>query len=303
MNLLVFFFVLFFNLLLSPLFSHHTPGGSDAVNGLNSRFIDPFTGKREKPNNYGILSYEQQKGERENRNVHTMNAFGEIVFGEGNFALNISVPYIYFDQKDRGDASRYGKVFIGAKYLPFFDLQKNYIFILESRIGFPSGNHTDRFIGGNYYLGNFTGTLGYGFQKFSIVGKITGLFPLSKLDNKNPYNNDGIPYWARSQDEISQSQAIELKKASIYSAYLTYFAHSKVSFFSGFLYRTPYEGVEKTNATGDKIPLIFREGSVGLSWNFSENYILSISYRYPLNRNKEHRLYESAWQIGFLFEL
>lgn len=295
--LLLSFFIIFQH----SIFSHHTPGGGDSFSANNTRFIDPFTGKREKPNNYAILSYDLQKGAKDNKNIHTGSLFTELILGSGNFALNFSVPYIYFDQKDRKDATRIGKSYIGAKYMPFFDLDKNWILILESRVGFPSGPDTDRFTGGDYYIGSGIGTFGYVWKQFAFMGKVTGNFPLSKLHPKNQSLDDGIPYWARTSS-VTSVEAIELKKVSIYSGYITYYLHEKVSLFTGFLYRNPYEGIEKTVSTGDRIPSVFREASIGFSYNISEKYFLGLSYRHPLDRGKEFRLYESAITTIFSIE-
>ena len=282
--------------------AHHTPGGGDAINANNTRFIDPFTGKRERPNNYAIVSYDLQRGAKDNKNIHTASVFTEMILGTGNFALNFSVPYLFYDQKDRRDASRVGKAYIGAKYMPLFDLNKSYIVILETRVGFPSGSDTDRFTGGDYYIGSGIGTLGYIWGKFAFMGKITGNIPLSKLHPQNQNNDDGIPYWARTSTATSTTETIELKKVSIYSAYVTYYLYEKVSLFSGFLYRNPFEGIEKTLSTGDRIPSVFREASIGFSYNFSEKYFFGLSYRHPLDRGKEFRLYESAITTLFSIE-
>jgi hypothetical protein len=298
------FWILFLFCTLFPhwLLSHHTPGGGDTISANNSRFIDPFTGKREKPNNYAILTYDLQKGAKDNKNIHTGSVFTELVLGSGNFAVNFSVPYLYFDQKDRKDATRIGKAYLGAKYMPFFDLDKSWILILETRVGFPSGPDTDRFTGGDYYLGSGIGTFGYLWNRFAFMGKVTGNFPLSKLHPKNQNLDDGIPYWARVSSATPEPEAIELKKTTIYSAYVTYYVHEKISLFTGFLYRNPYEGAEKILRTGDQIPSIFREASVGFSYNLSEKYFLGISYRYPLLRDKDFRIYESALTTVFSIE-
>ena len=174
------------------------------------------------------------------------------------------------------------------------DRNKNYILILETRLGFPSGSDTDRFTGGDYYVGSGIGTFGYIWNRLALVGKITGNFPLTKLHPQNQNYDDGIPYWARTSLPSTSTESIELKKVTILSTYLTYYVHSKISLYTGFLYRNPYEGIEKTLSTGDRIPLVFREGSVGFSYNFSEKYFLGVTYRHPLERGKEFRLYESA---------
>jgi hypothetical protein len=287
------------------LFAHHTGAGSDFVQPNNNRFLDPFTGRRESPGNYLIYNYELLKGERENRNVHANTLFVEKILGEGKYAINFSALYIYYEQFDRKDAARYGKPFIGAKYLPFLDLSKNYIFILESRLGFPSGKRTDRFTGGNYYVGNLQFTTGYIYKRFSILGKIIGLFPFWNGGTVTQEDYSGVPYYLRpTPDYFARYLAdkVQLKKSTIYSIYANVFIFKHLSVFFGFLYRTPYEGIEKTRATGDRIPLIFRESSIGFTIPFSEKYALTLTYRQPLNRGKEFRLYESAYNLSFMME-
>ncbi|MDX1959613.1 MAG: hypothetical protein SFU98_13645 [Leptospiraceae bacterium] len=295
----IFIIIIFYSI---TLFAHHTAGGGDSSLPTNARFIDPFTGKREKPANYAVFSMDLQKAERQNRNVYTSSIFGEMVFDKGQFALNASGSYLYYDQKDRKDAGRIGKPFIGMKYLPFFDLQKNYFFVLETRLGFPAGPDTDKFAGGNYYLGVGNFTLGYKFYSFALVGKISGQFPLSKLSPSNETGNDGIPYYLRTNTISTNVEEIQLKKAGIYSIYLTYFLNPSISFLTGFLYRTPYYGVEKETSTADRVPNIFREASIGGTYNFSEKYFLSLVYRHPLDRGREWRPYEAGYTLALTME-
>ncbi len=302
-TILFYFFLLL--IFFTPLYSHHTGSGADFMQPNNNRFLDPFTGRRENPGNYLIYNYELLKGERENRNVHSNTIFLEKVLSDGKYALNFSVPYIYYEQYDRSDSARYGKPFVGAKYLPLFDLQKNYIFILESRLGFPSGKRGDRFTGGNYPVGILNFSLGYMYKRFSIVGKLSGQFPLGRQGEIDRGFYDEVPYVLRPpQDYFAKylEGKTQLKKVTVYSLYANLFLHKHFSAFVGFLYRTPYEGIEKTISTGDRIPLIFREASIGCTIPFSEKYALTLTYRQPLNRGKEFRLYESAYNLSFMME-
>jgi hypothetical protein len=109
-NICILIILLLFLNSIFNLSAHHTPGGGDSINANNTRFIDPFTGKRERPNNYAIISYDQQRGAKDNKNIHTTSVFTEMVLGSGNFALNFSVPYLYYDQKDRKDSSKQSSI-------------------------------------------------------------------------------------------------------------------------------------------------------------------------------------------------
>ncbi|MDI7229488.1 transporter [Leptospira santarosai] len=299
-NILIFHFFIF--LLCSfSLRAHHTGmGGSEQS---STRFVDPFTGKREKPANYFVVTQDFFKQTNENSNIHTTTVFGETNLKNGMFALNLSVPYTYYEQKRRSDAARIGKTYVGIKYLPLADFQKNYFIVLGANVGFPSGPDTDRFTGGNYYSGIPGLTLGYLWGKFSFVGRISGIFPLSKSRPANLQDNDGIEYWFRNPSSLPPEETYLLKKTSLFSGYVTYLWKPGLSFFTGFLYRTPYEGVDLKRTNQGKVPTIFREISFGFSANISEKLNFNLSYRYPLYRGDDYRLYDYALTAAISIEI
>ncbi|MFE1939281.1 transporter [Leptospira kirschneri] len=299
-NILILYFIIFLSFII-PLEAHHTGmGGSDQS---STRFVDPFTGKREKPANYVILTQDFFKQTNENSNIHTSTFFGEINLKNGMFALNLSVPYTYYEQKDRSDAARIGKTYIGIKYLPLVDFQKNYFIVFSANVGFPSGPDTDKFTGGNYYSGIPGLTFGYLLGKFSFVGKVSGIFPLSKLQPSNLQDNDGIVYWLRNPSSSPPEETYLLKKTSLFSGYVTYLWKPGLSFFTGFLYRTPYEGVDLKRSNQGKVPSIFREVSLGFSANISEKLNFNLSYRHPLYRGEDYRLYDYAITAAVSIEI
>lgn len=299
-NILILYFIIFLSFIIS-LEAHHTGmGGSDQS---STRFVDPFTGKREKPANYVVLTQDFFKQTNENSNIHTSTFFGEINLKNGMFALNLSVPYTYYEQKDRSDAARIGKTYIGIKYLPLVDFQKNYFIVFSANVGFPSGPDTDKFTGGNYYSGIPGLTFGYLLGKFSFVGKVSGIFPLSKLQPSNLQDNDGIVYWLRNPSSSPPEETYLLKKTSLFSGYVTYLWKPGLSFFTGFLYRTPYEGVDLKRSNQGKVPSIFREVSLGFSTNISEKLNFNLSYRHPLYRGEDYRLYDYAITAAVSIEI
>ncbi|EMK18421.1 LIC11086 family outer membrane transporter [Leptospira kirschneri] len=299
-NILILYFIIFLSFIIS-LEAHHTGmGGSDQS---STRFVDPFTGKREKPANYVVLTQDFFKQTNENSNIHTSTFFGEINLKNGMFALNLSVPYTYYEQKDRSDAARIGKTYIGIKYLPLVDFQKNYFIVFSANVGFPSGPDTDKFTGGNYYSGIPGLTFGYLLGKFSFVGKVSGIFPLSKLQPSNLQDNDGIVYWLRNPSSSPPEETYLLKKTSLFSGYVTYLWKPGLSFFTGFLYRTPYEGVDLKRSNQGKVPSIFREVSLGFSANISEKLNFNLSYRHPLYRGEDYRLYDYAITAAVSIEI
>lgn len=294
---LISFLILIYQL---PIYAHHTGTSHDPK--TTTRFVDPFTGKREQPASYLVITQDYYKATNENSNIYTTTAFVEVPFLDGQIAVNLSIPWTYFQQKGREDAARIGKPYIGGKWLPLGDFEKNYFIMFEGNIGFPSGPDTDRFTGGNYYTGQGLITLGYLYQKWSIVLKGGGIQPLSRLRPSNLQDNDGIPFWLRPETSEPPPERYELKKVTIIQSYVTYYFIPELSFFVGWLYRTPYQGVDFDTTTKDTIPRIFQEGSLGFAWNFSEKYNLITSYRYPTYRKPDHRLYESAWTLALSIE-
>ncbi|XDD49117.1 hypothetical protein AB3N59_11845 [Leptospira sp. WS92.C1] len=296
------FYLLFLTLMIPTAVSaHHTGmGGSEQS---STRFVDPFTGKREKPANYFVITQDFYKQTKENSNIHTTTFYGEMNLKNGMFALNLSTPYTYYEQKDRSDAARIGKTYFGMKYLPLIDFQKNYFLVFSVNIGFPSGQDTDRFTGGNYYSGIPGMTFGYLLGKFSFVTRISGIFPLSKSQPNNLQDNDGIPYWFRNPSSSAPDQIYELKKTSLFSGYVTYLWKPGLSFFAGFLYRTPYEGVDLKRSDQGKTPGIFREVSLGFSVNVSDRLNFNLAYRYPLYRGDDYRLYDYAITAAVSIEI
>lgn len=298
----IFLMILFLSLINLPnnIYAHHTGSSDSPV--ATTRFVDPFTGKREKPANYLVLTQDYYQSTRENSHLFTTSAFVEMNFYDGRFSLNASVPWNYYQQRNRDDAARIGKPYLGFKYQPFFDLDKPYFFVIEGSVGFPSGPDTDRFTGGNYYSGTGFIKLGYMYEKWSFVTKLGGIQPLTRPQPNNLQDNDGIPYYLRLPSAAAPEPTYEYKKTGIASAYVTYYLINQLSLFSGILYRNPYNGVEFSQNKDQVNPSFFTEGSAGFSWNFSEKYNLSLAYRYPLKRDRDYLLYHSAWTFAFSME-
>ncbi len=286
--------------LTSPILAHHTGSSDSPV--ATSRFVDPFTGKREKPTNYLVLTQDYYQSTRENSHLFTTTAFAEMNFFGGRFSINGSVPWNYYQQRNREDAARIGKTYLGFKYQPFFDLDKPYFFVIEGSVGFPSGPDTDKFTGGNYYSGTGFIKLGYLYEKWAFVTKLGGIRPLTSSQPNNLQDNDGVPYYLRLPSATAPEPTYQYKNTGIASAYITYYLIPEMSIFSGILYRNPYNGVEYSQNKDKLNPHFFTEGSVGFSWNFSEKYNLSLAYRYPLQRDRDFRLYQSAWTFAFSME-
>lgn len=275
----------------------------------STRFVDPFTGKRERPSDYFLISQDFQKGTIDNSNLHTTTLFGEFNFSGGKFAANFSVPWIYYEQKDRSDASRYGKAFVGAKWNPLVDSGLPFFIILEGRLGFPSGADTDKFVGGDYYSGIANLTLGATWKQFLFVVRGSGIFPLSK-DYAKLNEQSGLPYWAQSPSTQTTEEHPEIQKITQWFAYVTYFWTKDFSVFGGLLYRTPYVNVigggsllEEDAETQKKFPKAFREASAGFNYTLTKGTYLTIAGRLPLTRDPDIRLYDYAITTSISFEI
>ncbi|WP_232218368.1 LIC11086 family outer membrane transporter [Leptospira wolffii] len=299
-------FIIF--LLPTILWSHHAGEGQSMAS--STRFIDPFTGKREKPSDYILFTQDYQKGTIDNSNLHTSTLFAETNFAGGKFAMNFSIPWIYYEQKDRADAARYGKAYLGAKWSPLVDKDWPFFFVLEGRLGFPSGADTDRFAGGDYYSGIANITLGTTLGKWLFVVRGSGIFPLSR-DYATENTQSGLPYWAQSPSSTTGSEEhMKIQKISQWFAYATYFLNKDFSLFGGFLYRTPYVNVigggsllEEDAETQKKFPKAFKEVSTGFNWGLTKGTFLTVSGRMPLTRDHEIRLYDYAVTTSISIEI
>ncbi|EIE03415.1 LIC11086 family outer membrane transporter [Leptospira licerasiae] len=305
-RVLAFFFFVFLG---GEIFAHHAGEGQNMIS--STRFVDPFTGKREKPSDYFLITQDFQKGTIDNSNLHTTTVFGEFNFAGGKFAANFSAPWTYYEQKDRSDAARYGKAFVGAKWNPLIDTGWPFFVILEGRLGFPSGGDTDKFAGGDYYSGIANLTLGATWKQFLFVLRGSGIFPLSK-DHANLDTQSGLPYWAQSSTSSTQNteEHPEIQKITQWFAYVTYFWTKDFSVFGGVLYRTPYVNVigggsllEEDSETQKKFPKAFKEASLGFNYTLTKGTYLTIAGRLPLIRDPEIRLYDYAITTSISFEL
>lgn len=266
------------------------------------RYLEKPKENENTPPTFFILNNEYNRGGLDNRNINNTTLYGESFFKEGLFTLNFNVNYIYFDQKDRQDAARYGKPYLGGKLFPFYKSQANddYFFFLEGRLGLPASAETSRFIDSNYYSAQGNLALGYKWNSISFTGKVGGEMPISP-NRPHDEHEDGVPYYLRPPEPILSyfMEDIQVKKSTTASGNIFYAINAEFSLFAGYTYKTPFYGVQKETSTGNKVPLIFREASIGLHYRITEKYILTLSYRNPLYRGEDFRPYESSIHTAF----
>lgn len=289
----------------SEILSHYIAPDFDTSPFYN-RYLEKPKESETTPASFFILNNEYNRGALDNRNVNNTTLYGESFFKEGMFTLNFNVNYIYFDQKDRQDAARYGKPYVGGKLFPFYKSQAddNYFFFLEGRIGFPVSAETSRFIDSNYYSAQGNAAFGYKWNSISLTGKIGGEMPISP-NRPHDEHEDGVPYYLRPPEPILSYfiEEVQVKRSTNATGNIYYSISPDVSLFAGYMYKTPFYGVQKETATGNKVPLIFREASIGLQYRFLEKYILTLSYKNPLYRGEDFRPYESSIQMAFSLNL
>ena len=307
-KLIIYFLVAIYYYLLQSfsLYSHHTGSGLDTTQ-FNVRFLGQDADKGGFPPTYFIVSNDYNRGAQENRNINTTTVYGESIFMNGLFTVNANFSYIYYDQKERSDFARYGKPYVGSKLFPFYKTQaeNTYFFFLEGRVGFPTSAVNQKFIDSNYWTAQGNLAFGYLLKSISIVGRVGGEIPISRYTGDRTTEYDEVPYILRPPQTFSYNQIdkIELKKTTNASGFISYIINNHISFFVGYLYRTPFNGIQKDRSTGDKIPSIFREASVGLNYRFNEKYMLTFTYRNPLYRGKDFRPYESSISVALVFNL
>ncbi|PNV73401.1 hypothetical protein BES34_017235 [Leptospira inadai serovar Lyme] len=276
----------------------------------STRFIDPFTGKRETPSDYILITQDYQKGTIDNSNLYTTTLFGETFYSGGKFALNFSVPWIYYRQIGRDDAARYGKPYIGFKWNPFLDSTGPFFLLLEARLGFPSGGDSSKFTGGDYYSGLANVTLGASFNRWLFVIRGSGIFPLSK-DHSSTTEQAGIPYWAQTTNTLQTPETFpKTQKVTQWFGYATYRLTPNLNVFAGYLIRIPYVNVigggslvNETPNNRKTFPRTFKEVSSGFSCKAFKGSYLTIAGRFPLERDSDIRLYDYAITTSLSFEI
>nr|WP_232225665.1 hypothetical protein [Leptospira broomii] len=276
----------------------------------STRFIDPFTGKREKPLDYILMTQDYQKGTIDNSNLYTTTLFGETFYSGGKFALNFSVPWIYYQQIGRDDAARYGKPYIGFKWNPFLESTGPFFLLLEARLGFPSGGDSDKFTGGDYYSGLTNLTVGASLDRWLFVIRGSGIFPLSR-DHSSTTEQSGIPYWAQITNTIQAPEAFpKTQKVTQWFGYATYRLAPNFNVFAGYLIRIPYVNVigggslvNETPGNRKAFPRSFKEVSSGFSCKAFKGSYLTIIGRLPLDRDSDIRLYDYAITTSLSFEI
>jgi len=301
----IFLFAFIFLQLIS-LQAHHTGSGLDTTQ-FNVRFLGQEADTSGFPPTYFIMSNDYNRGAQENRNIDTTTIYGESIFMKGLFTVNANFSYVYYDQKNRSDFARYGKPYIGSKLFPFYKTQadKKYFFFLEGRIGFPTSGVNHKFIDSNYYTAQGNMAFGYLWKDFSVVGRVGGEMPISRYTGDRSTEYDEVPYILRPPQTFTWNHIdnIQLKKTTNAAGFISYIVNNHISIFTGYSYRTPFNGIQKERSTGDKVPLAFREVSFGLNYKFNEKYMLTVSYRNPLYRGKDFRPYESSINVAFTFNL
>ncbi|WP_408605694.1 LIC11086 family outer membrane transporter [Leptospira fainei] len=291
-----------------PILSHHAGEGQTMAS--STRFIDPFTGKKEKPLDYILITQDYQKGTIDHSNLYTTTLFGETFYSGGKFALNFSIPWIYYRQIGREDAARYGKPYLGFKWNPFIESNSPFFILLEARLGFPSGGDSSKFTGGDYYSGLTNVTVGASFTRWLFVIRGSGIFPLS-TDRSSTAEQVGVPYWAQSTNTTQTPETSpKIQKVTQWFGYVTYRLTPNFNVFAGYLIRIPYVNVigggslvNETPNNRKTFPRIFREISSGFSCKAFKGSNLTIAGRFPLDRDSDIRLYDYAITTSLSVEI
>jgi hypothetical protein len=273
-----------------PLFAHHPP-----TNPGGRVLGDSTTAPRDQL----VLSLDYLKGDRENRDVWTLNAAGELVFFEGRLGLGLQVPYQYFEQRDRDDAARFSRPRLGLRLQPWPEISigEGSLYIIgDADLGFATGSDRGRFVDENFYDSNAGFTVACAIEDWIFTLRGGGVFPVTRLPKEEVADTPGITRlpWEPIQ-ETNTRDTHELKKVTEWRARAGYRISQSLLGFAGFLYRTPYAGVIKERSTGDDVPQIYRELEAGLVFQVSEDVAITGAYRKPLYRKRENDALDEAW--------
>ncbi|MCR9143959.1 MAG: hypothetical protein NXI24_17060 [bacterium] len=253
------------------------------------------------PRDQVVLSLDYLKGDRENRDVWTANAAGELVFFEGRLGLGLQIPYQYFEQRDRDDAARFSRPRLGLRLQPWPELEAgggSFYLIGDLDLGFATGSDRGRFVDENFYDSNAGLTLGYAIEGWIFTLRGGGIFPLTRLPKAEVADTPGITRlpW-EPVEETNTRDTHELKKVSEWRLRAGYRITESFLGFAGFLYRRPYAGVIKERATGDDVPQIYREVEAGIVYQLSDSVSITGTYRQPLFRKRENSGVDEVWYL------
>jgi len=264
-------FILFFATVAGA-FAHH--GGESS----GSILLDP-SGRSIKSASYFSVIEDISRATPTYSSSYRTTIYGEYALSS-MFSLSLFLNHYYYDQKERKDAVRYGKVYAGGKFVPF-EIQEGLPFLVfDFRLGFPTGSDTDRFTNENYWDGIVGASAGFNYGRVAVAVRIGGQFPMSRISSR-----------ARQS-----SESLLLKKTTEISGYVSFRVIKSLYLFGGYLYRTPYTGMQVERCDNCDIgpPSIFHEASAGFSFLPSDSWILSYSYRNPVFRDRRYLIYESA---------
>ena len=254
-------------------FPHHPSGNP----GLQT--FDPITG-RQKPGNYLVLSEEVRKGALGYRDEYITSVFMEKGFLQGKAGINLLLSQYYFSQKERADAARIGKIYLGGRYSPFAGKYSFFSLVLDGNIGIPFGSNAI-FTGGNYYTlsGGMTSVTSY--ADFIVSARIQGMAPLGR---DSATDNEGTRILLKKTSAGMLSAGYKIKQRFVFS--LGYFAQK------------PYYGMEKKDSSKsgkEEVPdhSIYREYLAGVSVAVNEKFTFLINYKRPVYRN-EFKPYDSS---------
>ncbi|MCE9598743.1 MAG: hypothetical protein K8S54_12310 [Spirochaetia bacterium] len=294
-----------------------------AILTAGSMFVDPVLAHHDQPASSADrlsvpetrigMSVDSQRGALENRNVFTTTLSGEYAFFPGLLSASLSAPYVYFDQKDRADAGRYGKPRAAVTYMP---MNSKFLLGFRGGIGFPTGPDTDHFTTEDYWDGSVAAQAGFRLSPFVFLVSGSGLFPQAHTPTKT--ENEEIPWYLQGARPQTVRE-IELKKVTTWAGQIGWDISSRFSTFVGYTYRTPYAGTEYVTHHATTVPRIYREVSAGVTAQVTDSLFLSVDYRYPLYRgdnipiseklarlylkqaipdDKEYKLFHESWTFA-----
>jgi hypothetical protein len=251
----------------SDLQAHHPAPGS-----YSERFIEPATRLS--------LATEKQHGAAGNQDLFTTTFSGEFAFVPGHLSASIAMPYVYYAQKHRKDAGRYGKPRISVNALPF---SGTVLLGFTGGVGFPTGPDTDRFTEENYWEASAGAQAGLRLGDVLVAVTGGGIFPIGRTVARKKENAE-LPFFMKPYTITVEETP--LKKVTRWSAVAVYDVTRRWSLSAGFSYQSPYMGVVYETADDPYVPRIFREASAGVSFR-AGSLTLGLDYRYPLYRGRK----------------
>lgn len=254
------------------------------------------SGKRSAPRNSVSFAESVHKAEVGNRNRYITEITGEVAFWDGRLGLLATLPYEYYQQTDRADAARTGRLRLGARAI-VINAQAagvEWRAIVRSQVALAASGDRGRFVEEPFSDAEFGVALLARRKRAFVYGELAGFVPVGGL-GENPTAQQQYP-WEPAEETVG-ADTHTLKKTTAVDVGLGYSLSTDFAATLGVYYREPYGGILQEHASSDILPGRYREWRAGLEWQMTERLQLTVGYGRPAVKFREPGLADHAARV------